>query len=796
MPDPYVLATASIDAAIDHLSERKSFFSIPTVMKSARLMSVLPSSDGDFLKIIEQKIKNKDLIYTDDTLLTTPHNLSLEAKNGEMMLSSKGSVDKMLVGWIFDLTSHFFAKTEAERRALKFMLTTSDRQILVTSSGKPLLYEVLRTFNTLCKNQGYYPRVLTENAATVELLKKKLNTDRVMTLEGFLLFCEARGERRNPNPNILARWDRRVKARAARDVWIVSGEVSFNHVNRLQHWSTTLGARLIFTQTRYVDIPALNSLKNNGMSHCQITIPQYYQEELNVKAALLRNIDRLEAKHALQSINDAAKRVQGTVEQALAQAALPRLLTLSHAEGIALNEAVRIGLIAKGELGSNEPAVMLPILQALGLSVSEKSQPHLYQPGDIIRFNCEQPGTAIQKGSYGKVETVDLSSGFITLNVFGSHTSMTWDPAIERNFKKIDVFRMETREIRVGETLVWTRTLQTSDKTFSRIKNQSARVLAVVGNQISVRLQNGKRILLDGQDVSQQHWDHGYAVTLKNMDWKTSTTVLLILQHDKIDCKTLVKVQELLEHQKDKQKSTTLICDDVATVKQVIKSGGMGFGLPTVTKEAPYNRAEALSKHQTTVTQQIFYGLQEAYLQVKQLNPEFLPHNLDRVEKESYSPEFRAACDVVDKVCLYHGEREAVLNLKTLTLEAAQLGGLRTSIENIERAFEVVIHKGWLVVVPNPWGENAWVTLRFTLLMEKFCVQKMQMGKNQLVPIITEHDALLKNLSAQEALTRGQRNAIVSVLSTRDRFAAIQGIAGAGKTTALREIDKHCKGRL
>jgi hypothetical protein len=43
-------------------------------------------------------------------------------------------------------------------------------------------------------------------------------------------------------------------------------------------------------------------------------------------------------------------------------------------------------------------------------------------------------------------------------------------------------------------------------------------------------------------------------------------------------------------------------------------------------------KAEALSEHQTIVTQPIFHGLQGEYLKARQLNPEFLAKNLANIE--------------------------------------------------------------------------------------------------------------------------------------------------------------------
>jgi hypothetical protein len=44
-------------------------------------------------------------------------------------------------------------------------------------------------------------------------------------------------------------------------------------------------------------------------------------------------------------------------------------------------------------------AVTVPTLQALVLTQTEKSQPQIYQPKDVIRFNVEIPETLFDKQS-------------------------------------------------------------------------------------------------------------------------------------------------------------------------------------------------------------------------------------------------------------------------------------------------------------------------------------------------------------------------------------------------------------
>ncbi len=797
LPDPVAIAVVSIDTAISHLSERKSFFSIQDIMKSAKMLSIFPGNDADFLHIIEQKIKAKELLYIEEKRLTTPAIMALEAQNSVRMQKSKNTVDNIMPAWIFDRFHGPKVKTESARAALKFMLTTHDQQILVGSNSKPFLNETLQIFNTVSKNQGYYPRFLTEKASTAEYLKQKLNTDKTMTIEGFLLACEMRAQKQNPNPNMIERWNQRFKVREARDIWVIHGEASFSQVSRLQQWSKTFGARLIFAQANYQDIPALSALARKGISQYFLSAPQYYKAELKTKDALLKNLNHLDAQHKLYSHLDYQERLNLAVEYGLSQPTLPLLLTLTNAERLALNEQIRNGLKQKHCLGHE--AITVPILEALALTQTEKSQPQLYQPKDVIRFNIDIPDTLFNKhqgskGHYFEVLSVDLKTSLLTLQN-SDKQKITWNPQLEKNLKQVDVFRFSERELRAGDSLVWTRTLKdTHDKNLNRIKNQTASVVSVTNESVTVQLQNGQMTTFNPHDAKQQHWDYGYARLLKNRDVNIPKDTVLVLQNNKIDYKTVSTLQECLEQLQEHKKTTLIICNDIEKLKSIIVLGDINHNVePKI--EMPYVRAEALSEHQTTVTQPIFHGLQGEYLKARQLNPEFLAKNLansDNLERE-YSPEFRLACDTVDYLCLYHSERDAVLDLETLKLEAAQLGGLKTSVKLIEEAFNLAIKKGWLVPLPKKLDSDIdCVATRHTILMEKLCIQKINEGKNQVTPILRRNAPALKTLAESSNFTRSQKKAINLILTTADRFVAIQGIAGAGKTSALKEIHQQC----
>ncbi len=355
----------------------------------------------------------------------------------------------------------------------------------------------------------------------------------------------------------------------------------------------------------------------------------------------------------------------------------------------------------------------------------------------------------------------------------------------------MEVFRPIEREVLAGEAIVWTRTFRDEQhREGDRLKNQRALVIGVQGHTLQVLLPNGKTVLHDTSQPQGQHWDYGYALNLKQLSLHIVDTLIVIQTHA-MESRSLEAFSELFKSAEKGDKTIHWMTDDALKLQETVEKGGVS-PLKDMPVEQPYTRQEALSDAPTTITQSVFSGLQGAYLKAREVNPEFFAHHLAHPKPEpTYSPELRVACDTLERVCLYQAERQAVLSMHDLEEQVALLGGARLSYKNLLMAFEIAFEKGWLVKVPD-YEVNQQVVCRHTLFLEKFCVQTMLEGKNQLMPLMPSDAPLLQALQENSTFTQGQKAAIHLVMSTSDRMVVIQGIAGSGKTTALKEIHKLC----
>src|SRR5690606_37780830 len=106
--------------------------------------------------------------------------------------------------------------------------------------------------------------------------------------------------------------------------------------------------------------------------------------------------------------------------------------------------------------------------------------------------------------------------------------------------------------------------------------------------------------------------------------------------------------------------------------------------------------------------------------------------------------------------------------------------------EKIIAQADNTLHSKSMISVGTNKGEH-WLTTNYALALEKELVEMVNHGKNSChVAMTNEHvDAKL----SKSHLSFGQKQAVSLIVSSTDRFISIQGRAGSGKTTMLREAN-------
>ncbi len=125
-------------------------------------------------------------------------------------------------------------------------------------------------------------------------------------------------------------------------------------------------------------------------------------------------------------------------------------------------------------------------------------------------------------------------------------------------------------------------------------------------------------------------------------------------------------------------------------------------------------------------------------------------------------------------------EREAVWNYKELHRVLIQKNRSDYSISEIEGYIK---EESSLIKLAN----NNY-TSKENITIEKELISLMKLGQGNLKPILNKMQLLEKT-----SLNKGQKEAIKLILTSCDRVIGIQGIAGSGKTTMLRNLNEILK---
>jgi conjugative relaxase-like TrwC/TraI family protein len=131
-------------------------------------------------------------------------------------------------------------------------------------------------------------------------------------------------------------------------------------------------------------------------------------------------------------------------------------------------------------------------------------------------------------------------------------------------------------------------------------------------------------------------------------------------------------------------------------------------------------------------------------------------------------------------------EREAVVEERELLRDALRRSLGEATLTEVRSEFEKRVQSGEFIEASNRGAGRAFTTEEM-IRYERDTIKTMREGQDQYAPIA--------NFETRREIERGhphlnesQRHAVEQILSSRDQVTALEGVAGAGKTTSLAAI--------
>ncbi len=773
-----------------------------------------------------QHLERGDLRYLGDNQFTTQTARDLEIQNTAAMRLGKKQVAPIFNKLPAKYFSHHF-KTTNEKKIFESLLTCKDRELVLDYHRKSDFKNLISSYIQLIRQYYLYPTVLAQSAVRAKALGEALGTEYSRTIAGFLRSLDKKRQEK-PESSLYQR-------QQARAVWIVDAEsqIGLSQVRALQEHATHFGARIIWGQTLFRKRAAIESLISHGITGLSLAKQQSdKQYEDFSQKALSTVFQDLKQNHRLIEMPDAKQREASIVQSYVALPESASIWVYSKIERDALNQKIREAKQEAGTLSGAELA--LNTLQPIKLTRIQKSLAKFYQLNDVIHIQKENVLLNIKANSYLSVKDIQLTAKTLTLIDDAGQEILLF--LNRKNVGGLSLYRPENKSLQVNDWIVWNKTCRNlEDRALDRLSNEKAKVIHIIDTQITVELQNKKRITLDTNNKQDTHWDYGYALT-QRPEGSLDSPLILVLNSD---AERLYETfaQTLLNANKE----LIVFCDDFAKVEACLVQAHQP--LLALDKAVAHYMPDAQNN---TVQEQIkecfpkYSARLEGYFTehrallttvmqafdkekpVLTLSNAKVIENFEKIAKEEATlssasslltseaihteealkaikqSQVIKACQMIDWLCAKYAERSAVFDLNHLQKELFKVAGLSIPPEILREQLAFALDQEIILPVSHETDRDAreqdkiLVATKEMIALEKACLYLVEKQKNVLPPLMNASE-ITKILDVHQKLTDGQRMALKLILTNEDRVIGIQGVAGTGKTTLLRTLNREAR---
>ena len=159
-------------------------------------------------------------------------------------------------------------------------------------------------------------------------------------------------------------------------------------------------------------------------------------------------------------------------------------------------------------------------------TTAEKALARNDRPGDVVGFHRPYRRLGVEKGDELRVARVDAGLGTVSLAGKDGGT-VAWEPGrIAAKAGGVEVYRVESMELRTGDRIRWTR----NDAGLGRVNSQTAERTAVADGRVSFRLEDGRMLDMNAGDPKLRHVDLAWASTVHAFQGRTVDNVIAAIE--------------------------------------------------------------------------------------------------------------------------------------------------------------------------------------------------------------------------------------------------------------------------
>ncbi len=720
-------AKEALEHALEHCADFKNALGFSEVLTKAMEFSIGNVTHKDLVGAFNQMLANKEVIPLEGDKITTQKLIDTETRIIDSLARS-AKTDRMIK--VKEGVLDKITESEQLQSVVKKALGKDDRLCLIQNEQNPR--ELLHALLNAAEHSGQTVKILSPTGVSAGEVANTIKRDPQNLWQWLMTF--GKEDVGQSVKGFLYRYEREINTplsslKNGKEVIIVehAERLSKPDIEKLTELTEKREARVIFVHdkaSRESDSTAINLLNK---AH----ITTHHLKAGAKESSLHATVSEMKDDDA-RALAVAYKYLGCPKEQR------DQSMVVAHSRTAvqALNKTIREGLRDQGELGRLE--IQSVALHPVSMSNTEKKLAGQYQSGQVIRM-FDQQG---QSKDYRLVKVLKEDNELIALS---GKEKIRFNP--KKYGGEIQTFEPKMMQYAEGDKLIALGSIPAL-----KIKNGTAiNVISVTDKGVMLSDGVAKPKLLRIEDLQGLPLDYHYATTPQK---------LAKCEHIIADIKGYALNADVVSHLQNSAKSSVSLYTDKPN------------------KSTKHLQAEVTAID--TLMRAVDRQIDAKTLDSMKSDIEKALTKVFDIKDQKISDQ--AVAFAIEKLT----ERDAAFKHVDLVTEALVFSMGKTDRKEILEAIHQKQKDGELVLGEHFADGTRWTT-KEAISLEQSIVDTVQQGKGKVASLVEAPkatDMLMKN----QVLKPGQKDACHMILSTADRFVAVQGYAGTGKTTMLNEV--------